>query len=148
MDKPLTAKQTSFVQYFADAGSDTFNNIEQSMLKAGYAKNYARHWNNKILANDGISKANTKYRAKTAEKLDHNRQIAIDILNEALAIARTKQDSNGIVQACRELDAISNLHSQRILTEVSEAKPLTEQEVAELKKLAGKTTVIKLQDIA
>ena len=41
-NKPLTAKQFSFVQAYADSGSDTYNNQYQSAVKAGYAETTAR----------------------------------------------------------------------------------------------------------
>ena len=68
-----------------------------------------------VYSNTRIIDAIARIDAKTTAKLDHDRTIAIGILNEALAIAREKHDSAGIVQACRELDAISNLHSNTVV---------------------------------
>ena len=82
---------------------------------AGYSKLYSERAGLKLFGNVQLIDAISRIDAKTAVKLDHDRTIAIKILNEALAIARDKHDSAGIVQACRELDAISNLHSNTIV---------------------------------
>ena len=152
MDKPLTAKQASFVQYYADSGSDTYNNIEQSMLKAGYSANYARHNCHHMLANVGISKANTAYRAKTSAKLEHNRTIAIDQLNSVVdqcnVILQAQPHNVSALSAktgaIRELNAISNLHSSTVNTDTKPVKALTSDERKALQAQARALDSVKL----
>ncbi len=147
----LTGKQRLFVDEYCSNGMNASKAYKTAYpdCKTGWrchgAKNMTKH---------NIKQAISKYMAENKAKIEHNRDIAIAQLNQNIAWLTPKaktgdtQAIQALTGAIRELDAISNLHSQRILTEASEAKPLTEQEVAELKKLAGKTTVIKLQDIA
>lgn len=114
--RPLTAKQASFVQYYADSGSETYNNAMQSAIKAGYAETTAEKNSKVILDYVGVKQAIVAYKAKTTVKLEHNRTIAIELLNEALAMARKQANTTAIIAATRELNAISNLHNQTITT--------------------------------
>jgi len=118
IERPPTGKQTAFAQAMFTIGLDTFGNGVQSAKKAGYKGNDGTL---ESIASENLSKPviialKTAIQAKNNELLDHNRQIAIDILHEALDIAREKKDNQGIVSACRELDAISALHSQQVNT--------------------------------
>lgn len=124
MSKPLTAKQASFVQYYADPGSDTYNNATASMILAGYDKRYANHHCNRLVVHGGVKTAINGYKAKTTAKLDHNRTIAIDQLNHNIALLdgildRQPDNVTAITArsaAIRELNAISNLHSSTVNT--------------------------------
>jgi hypothetical protein len=119
----LTAKQTAFTQYYADPGSETYNNAYQSAIKAGYAHNTARNTDSLILANIGVQEAIDEYKAELAEVLEHNREVAVQMLNNAATWAKpnAKEGNPQAIQAylgaVRELNAISNLHSSKITTE-------------------------------
>jgi phage terminase small subunit len=79
-DKPLTAKQASFVQYFADSGSSSYNNGYQSAIRAGYSENYADRRIKEVLGNVGVKQAISEYKQEITAELDHNRTIAIQLL--------------------------------------------------------------------
>ena len=103
----------------------------------GYSKGYSNTQGiGVVYGNVRVKDAIARIDAKTTAKLDHDRTIAIAILNEALAIAREKHDSAGIVQACRELDAISNLHSNTVHTDTELPDELTDAQRDELRLLS------------
>lgn len=123
-DKPLSAPRHSFVQYMADSGSETFNNAAQSYKRA-YPKCNGG-WNRlaaRLMAMDVIKQAISKYKAKTTAKLDHNRTIAIKLLNENIAAldAIIEAQPNNVAAvtartgAIRELNAISMLHGSNLV---------------------------------
>lgn len=143
-ERPLTAKQESFVQYFADSGSDTFNNATQSMIKAGYDARYADNHCNRVVGHGGVKEAIKAYKAKTTAGLDHTRQIAIDHLNSVIDqcnIILEAQPHNvaaltAKTGAIRELNAISNLHSSTLITDDKQEQQLSQAQAKAAKRLA------------
>lgn len=117
----LTAKEQSAVEFYCNPDSETFNNWAQSCNKAGYSQ--CKGWERnavRTLAKDHVKTAIKQYRAKTGQIWAHDRQIAVDGLNVNLLRLQIKAD-NGDVGACqaittaiRELNAISNLHSNTV----------------------------------
>ena len=138
-DKLLTAKQSSFVEYYCNPGSDTYNNAYQSATKAGYAETTAKIACKHILEYVRVIKAISRYKAKTKEKIDHDRTTAINLLTSNLNALRPLIVKDNIkdkpniqaVQAAtaiiRELDAISGLHSQTILTETPQDRAMDDK---------------------
>ncbi len=114
---PLSAKQASFVQNYADPASETYNNGTQSAIKAGYSVKTAYSISEENLKKPAIIAALTIFRADIAEVLDHDRQQAIRDLREAQQYARTNKDSKALTAATRELNAISNLHKATVINE-------------------------------
>jgi hypothetical protein len=130
---PLTDKQQAFIENYCNNGynaakayKDAYPNCKGNYNKLG-AENKAKQ---------GINEAIEAYKAQITTKCDHNRQIAIDLLNEALGMARVKGDNQGIVSATRELNAISNLHNQTITT-VKEVDTVPEADKAALQQVAA-----------
>lgn len=123
-NKPLTAKQAGFVQYFCNVGGDTVNNAMQSALRAGYAYNTARNADSMVLAKQGVRQAIFEYRANTERELDWNREL--NLQEQYQQIARYKailkahpgnlQAMQGLNQVLRELNASNGLHSQTVNT--------------------------------
>jgi len=112
----LTAKQRAFVIAYCDKGSSGYNVAQKSAELAGYKGNEVTLG---VVGYENINKPKIKaaiaaYRAKQGEKLDHDREKAIELLHEALAMAREQGDTKAVIAAVRELDAISGLHSQTI----------------------------------
>ena len=133
-NKPLTAKQASFIQYYADPGSETFNNAMQSAIRAGYSIKTANNSIRQVLGNIGVIEGIRQYKDKIGRKMEHNRDIAIKLLTDNLARCTTKAD-NGDIQAAgaitgiiRELNAISALHKSTIITEPTAEPDQTEAE--------------------
>jgi phage terminase small subunit len=122
-DKPLTAKQASFVQYYADPGSDTYNNATNSAIKAGYEARSAKVSGHNNITAYNVKQAINGYKTETAAILDHNRQIAIDLLNENItmldAIILDQPLNVAAVTArtgaIRELNSISMLHGSNLV---------------------------------
>lgn len=145
--RELTAKQLDFVRYYADSGSQSYNNAYQSAIKAGYTTNTAKAKSGLWLEEVRIKQAIFDYKAPIAEKLDHNRDIAIKLLTSDLNRLNAKADA-GDVQAIQartriiaELNSISNLHSSTVHNEGDGLKlNFTVQE--------PKANTIKIKDIA
>ena len=111
----LSNRQKDFVRYYSDTGCpETLNNATQAAIMAGYSSKGAHVRGHELLSNSKIIDAIKAHKTKTARKIDHNRTIAIELLHEAIAMARTSNDSKALIAAVRELDAISSLHSQTI----------------------------------
>lgn len=63
MREKLTPKQRAFADYYIETG-----NAEQSAIKAGYSKTYARGNAHKLVANSGISQYISERTKATEEK--------------------------------------------------------------------------------
>ena len=138
----LTEKQSLFCKAMFTVGSETFGNGTKSARIAGYkgSDDYLARVASENVRKCKIIKEKARIQAKTNQKLSHDREIAIKILNEALTIAREKGDGPGIVQACRELDAISWLHgtmnadfSNKELEELDDRKLAEARRVAQIR---------------
>ena len=149
-DRVLTAKETSAIERYCNPDSKTYNNWCQSYLKAGYSECKGYQANAiRVLHKDYIRQAVSDYRAKTGQVWSHDRQIAVDALNLNVLRLQAKAD-NGDVQAAsaitaciRELNAISNLHSQTVVTD-TKPQPLTADQRALLEEQAKALTKPKL----
>ena len=146
-NRPLTEKQQLWCKCMYIIGSDTFGNALESARRAGYkgSNNTLGQRGHELVNNSKCIERKAVLQAESAVKLDHDRTIAIKILNEALAIAREKHDSAGIVQACRELDAISNLHSNTVHTDTELPDELTDAQRDELRLLSVGLTASSLK---
>ncbi|KKN75874.1 hypothetical protein LCGC14_0375820 [marine sediment metagenome] len=150
--RPLTAKQTSFTEYYCNPGSDTYNNATQSAIKAGYSAGSADVRAAELVVNSRVITAMTEYKAKTTAKLDHNRDIAIAQLNQNIAWLTPKaktgdtQAVQALTGAIRELDAISNLHKQTIVSEPVRPQA-TEAEQEQLRELARTYKIRLVNDL-
>ena len=122
MQKELSAKRKRFCQeYIVDS------NGTQAAIRAGYSIKTAQEQASQLLSILMVKEYISQLQAELGEKIDHDRDIAISILHEALALARHKGDNQGRVSACRELNSISNLHNQTI-TQMTAETPLTQEE--------------------
>lgn len=74
MDKPLTAKQTSFVSLYGNPQSETYNNAMQSAIRAGYSEKTANNSIHQVLGNIGVISALEAFRAELEKKTVYNRQ--------------------------------------------------------------------------
>ena len=137
-DNKLTAKQEQFCMYYATPGSETENNGLQSAKKAAYKGNDQTLT---VVASENLRKPYLKKRideikAVVAEELTHTRTIAIKMLTKNIENL-TEKAENGDIQACnalttciRELNAISNLHSNTsFVTTSNKDVPQSEKEI-------------------
>jgi hypothetical protein len=153
----LTPKERAAVQFYADRGSDTYNDWCASYKAAGYRTTGKQWKTNAKRTHDKhhIKKAIEEYRARIGKKLDHNRQIAIDLLNRNITwlTPRAEKGDVGAIQALtsaiRELNAISALHSNTVIDGGTTKPTLTDEELEAAKaQAAAAMKVIKLKDIA
>ena len=118
----LTVKQIAFKEAFCSNGGNGL----QAAKTAGYKgnDNTMGQRAHELVNNSKVKAAIFEYKAILAKKLDHNRQIAIDMLvGDFKSLANLAKGGN--VQAIqartsitRELNAISNLHATTIVSEV------------------------------
>ena len=94
----------------------------EALRKVGYSRHYSEHAGLKLFGNVRVKAAIARIDGKAVAKMDHDRDIAVTLLNENL-IALTERVGNGDVGAIsartaviRELNAISNLHSSTVHT--------------------------------
>ena len=128
-ENPLNAKQEAFARALYTIGSDTYDNGTESARAAGYKgnENTLAMTASRMIRKDKIIALKAEIQAVTVVKLEHNRTIAINLLNEAIDMARTQGNTSAIIAATRELNAISNLHGQTITTK-SEEVAISEQD--------------------
>lgn len=150
--KGLSAMEGSAVEYYCNPNSKTYNNWTRSYERAGYslAKGWERNAS-KVLVKPRVKDHIQQYRDKTGQKWDHDRQISVDGLNFNLIRLQHKAD-NGDVQACaaitsiyRELNAISNLHSNTVFDGKEDKPQLSAEEQAYFDELASDMLRSKLK---
>ncbi len=104
MSNKLTAKQESTVEYYCNPTSKTFNNLLQSMVKAGYTQKYADHHGWELVGKDHIKKAMVDYKASISVKQaitveyiqqEHQRLAALAEANGDLATATRNKEGLG-----------------------------------------------------
>ncbi len=106
----------------------------------------------RLLYNVNIKQAISEYKAETKAKLEHNRQIAIDMLTEdrTLLIDQAKAGNISAIQArtaiTRELNAISNLHSATITTKSDSTTAIDTELQAELQAVAQRYKLRKANE--
>ncbi len=148
---PLSAKQSAFVQYYADSASPTYNNAVQSAIKAGYSVDSARSIGPENLSKPAISEAITAYLATITTELDWNRTTNLTAhykqveRYEAILAAHPDnlQALQGLNQVLRELNASSNQHKQVIVNE-QQGKPQLSEEEREATYVANRAYKLKL----
>lgn len=113
----------------------TGKNKEQGLVNAGYTKSYARSGRgHKIYADKRIVAEIDKQVADLSKILEHDRTIAIKLLTDNLARLQSKADNGDIaaasaITACiRELNAISCLHSNTVITDDGTVEQLDKAE--------------------
>lgn len=132
-------KDQSTVDAIALEFTSNGRNKGKALTEVGYSNSYSNEGGrgcDVVFHNVRVIEAIKAIDAKTAVKLEHNRDIAISILTEALVIARAKKDNTGIVQACRELDAISNLHSSTIHNDIEQPQAISAESIDQYRAMA------------
>ena len=134
----LNPKQAGFVEYYETSGSSTYHNAMGSAIKAGYAYNTAKQACKILVENPRIKQAISVIQAQNSIKVEHNREIAIDLLRTNLQAlsAKIKEGNISAVQAAtgviRELDAITGLHDQQSINVVINVEHKTAAQEKEL----------------
>ena len=134
----LTAKQQSFVQYYADVGSGTYNNGTQSAKKAGYSMKTANEQAARLLANVSIKEAIAVYKAGIAVKLELTREAQHKKLQQALQMAIETKSAAAMTSAIREQNEMLGYHRDKA--------PNTEREAARLARMTDEER--KLAELA
>ena len=128
MKRPLTAKQTAFIDSYTDASGETYNNATQSAIKAGYSSKWANRQAHLLLDNSRLKTAISAKIAKRQAKIEYNYEKAIAELDKIITnltdLADTGhiQANSALIQAVREKNAITGLHKQTIKTEPIQPK--------------------------
>ena len=148
--RPLTVKQTCFIEQYCNPKSETYNNAVQSAISAGYDKKWVTKNATHITDNNGVIEAINEYKANNKAKNVYNYDIAMQEIN-ALIQTLTKQVEDGNIQAkglllasIKEKNDITGLHKQVIVTDTDQPAKLTESERIELKRIALQATNLRL----
>ena len=72
-----TGKQVDFIKYYADPGSETYNDPKQSAIRAGYSKTTASNAASNIIEKCKLRPEIEKYKAKIMEKVDITREMLV-----------------------------------------------------------------------
>ena len=150
MKRPLTAKQTAFIDSYTDASGETYNNATQSAIKAGYSSKWANRQAHLLLDNSRLKTAISAKIAKRQAKIEYNYEKAIAELDKIIANLTEQantghiQANSALIQVLREKNDITGLHKQRFIDETEQKRELDESEQTEARRLAA----IRLRDIA
>ncbi len=144
--KPLTAVRQHFCREYCRNGHNGAQAYKTAYpgTKSGYNKHAAR-----LMVIDGIKQEISRIEAKTVEKMEHNRTIAIRLLNDNLVAVQVKADAGevGAISArtavIRELNAISNLHSATVHTPDAQV-PVLEPAEADARAAAAREYKLRL----
>ena len=125
-DKPLTVKQAAFCKWLFTPGQEIFGKPIQAARKANYEgnDNTLSSIASENLTKPAIIAEKARIEAITSEKMEHDRDIAVKLLNTNIAALDAiilEQPMNvaavtARTGAIRELNAISNLHSATVHT--------------------------------
>ena len=124
--RQLTEKQQAFCRYMFTEGSETFGNGTESARKAGYKgkDNMLATIAKENIRKQQIIEQKEAIQAKTVEKLDHDRDKAIELLHLAVDMAKDQKNPNALTSAVRELNAISMLHSSTVFDGKDDVKSI------------------------
>jgi phage terminase small subunit len=139
MDRPLTNKQELFIENYCNNGYNA-----SKAYRDAYPNCKAQHG---VMGHENLQKPKIKaaidaYKAKISKKYEHNREKALAYLEEAIEMARDQDNISGMVSAVKEMNAISNLHSQTV-RQVSDEVVIPEAE-KELISEAARALTVKL----
>ncbi len=136
-------KDNSTVEAIAREFTSNGRCQEKAMLVVGYSKAYARSGlGQRIYADIRVKAAIKALDGEKQQKYEHNQEISIDKLYSDYARLLEKAD-NGDIQAIqartaiiRELDHICGLQQTTLHTDAAKPEPLSEEELAEYRRLA------------
>lgn len=149
----LTEKQAAYAIAMFTAGSETFSNGVKSAKAARYKGSY---WTLNQISIDNLQKPiiiNEKQRiqAKTAKKMDYDRDKALELLTTdyGYLLALAKDGNIQAIQArtaiVRELDAISGLQSSTLITKDDQPTAISDEQAAEWRRMAKLANVDRLK---
>jgi len=137
---PLTAKQTSFIQYYADPTSETHNNATQSAIKAGYSPKTASNNATQIMSNHGVSEGIRVYKAEIVEKADVTRSEVIDNARYLIDMGKTAKNGTDIGKGNEQLAKIAGVFSEKRVIEEQTA-PVSDEERIIVEKAARELNI-------
>lgn len=140
----LTAKEEAFCVAYTTIGNETFSNGTTSAIEAGYAENSARTQAQRMLRKEHIKNRIRELYDKNMEEnmvsvgsvlanFDHERQMARKNHQYSVATRCTKLEGKYL---CMFTDNTNQTTEQ--------PAKISDEELAELKRLAGVATLIKL----
>ena len=142
--KELTPKEEAFCVAYTTIGSETFSNGTKSAEEAGYAEDSARTQAWRMLRKEHIKK-------RVRELYDKNMEENMVTVNSVLAnlahdrLMARKHNQYSVAKSCTELEG----KHLAMFTDVRKddtptPEPLTAEQVAEYKRLAGIATKLKI----
>jgi hypothetical protein len=142
--KELNPREATFCVHFTTIGADTFGDGTKSATAADYSENSAHVAASRLLKRDKVKKRIRELHKKNmAENLITTEKVLTDLEHDKLMARRHKQFS--VAARCTELQGkyLSMFTDNANTAQQPEHEPLSKEEIAELKRLAGLTTNIK-----
>ena len=146
--KPLTAKESAAVEYYTNAGSDTYNDWCNSYKKANYSTRY-NGWKAEAIKTKHkphIKQAIEDNKASMVAKLDVTVEFIVNKLLTGLAMAETKQDLSAMARFSELLGRYKTMFTDKVETNATIVQHTTPaQEQAQLQ--ARLARLKRLEDI-
>ena len=136
---PISDKQQDFVNNYCTNGYNATQAYKDAYpnCKGGWDKLGPR-----LTGNDGVKQAISEHKVKNKAKIEHNKELALSKLQQVIdnMTERAVKDGNisanrAIIAAIAEMNNITGLHQQKIITETDQQRELNqaqEQAAAEL----------------
>ena len=137
--RKLSLKQRRFCDEYINSG-----NIEQSMLKAGYSKNYARHRNSYMLSNVVCKSYIDAKTAELAKKYEITFETQIKKL-QAIYDRAELTDYNAAIAAVREQDKLAGLITEQVKDLTPELSKERRKELEEAAKAVKEDIKLKIR---
>ena len=120
-------------------------NCLQAMLRAGYSKKYAKHWNTKILEDIGVKTEIDRIIAKRVKKCD----FTADEIREQMEWGAKEARKRGDLQALARFTELQGRHKAMFTDKHQDVTPEPldqerKEELAEEAEQLGKAQVLKL----
>lgn len=139
----LTAKQASFVEYFCNPNSESFNNLVQSMTRANYSENYANHRSRCLLDNVVVIAGMKDYKSRIAGE----QAITVEyIQSEHQRLATLAESEGDISVATRNKELLGKTVAAYIDKTQTEQLPQQKQLATKEQEEANRIANIRLQE--
>jgi hypothetical protein len=135
--RPLTAKETSAIEFYCDTQSETFNNWAQSSLRAGYSQ--CKGWEGnarRVRTKDSVMAGIEAYKGRAQGRTARTVESIDDMYQQAYTLASTSNQPSAMVSACT---GIARLYGMDKDTQANPDQPLpmTEEQMIEAHRAAN-----------
>jgi phage terminase small subunit len=140
----LSAKQSDFLEYYADIASDTHNNATQSAIKAGYSVKTAYSQGQRLLKHVEVKAKMLDYKVKMAKRADIDRKYLTEQANTILATSDNERNKLTALSLLADLVGAKRDNAPNAEKEAAKAKRMS----AEDREIAAAVAKIRTKELS